>query len=135
MLSLLILWMLNQKDDIAASLYSGISYMEIHKYSKASDKFATVIQGKDNLFLHQVKWYMAMCHVKLNNKEKALALLGELSQESSSFFMISNRELINLKYIKAVFSDEVVMVNNKSIKLSGNRKKMLVKKIWEKAGI
>jgi len=55
--------------------------------------------------------------------------------DGPSFFMISSRELINLEYIEAVFSDEVVMTNNKTIKVSGMRKKMLVKKIWEEAWI
>ena len=52
-----------------------------------------------------------------------------------SFFMISNRELINLEYIEAVFSDEIVMINNKTIRVSGIRKKMLVKRIWKEAWI
>ena len=55
--------------------------------------------------------------------------------DGPSFFMISNRELINLEYIQAVFSDEIVMINNKTIRVSGIRKKMLVKKIWKEAWI
>jgi tetratricopeptide (TPR) repeat protein len=76
---------LEKKEDVAASLYSGISYMEIKKYQKANKSFDNVIEDKDNLFLHQAKWYMSMCHIKLNNKEKALAILEELSEESDYY--------------------------------------------------
>lgn len=76
---------LNQRDDVAASLYSGISHMEIEEYGEANESFDTVIEDKDNLFLHQAKWYMSMCHIKLNNKDKAMALLEDLSQQSGYY--------------------------------------------------
>lgn len=76
---------LNKKDDVAANFYSGLSYMEIQKYQKANKSFDTVIGDKDNLFLHQAKWYTAMCHIKLENKDKALALLEDLSQQSDYY--------------------------------------------------
>ena len=53
-------------------------------------------------------------------KEKLSELRNFL--DGPSFFMISSRELINLEYIEAVFDDEIVMTNNKAIKMSDNRK-------------
>jgi tetratricopeptide (TPR) repeat protein len=73
---------LQKRKDMAANLYSGISYMEIEKYQKARSSFENVIEDKNNLFLDQAKWYMAMCHVKLNNLNEAKDLLRELSEES-----------------------------------------------------
>jgi len=84
---------LNKKEDVAASLYSGISHMEIQKYQKANKSFDTVIEDKDNLFLHQAKWYMSMCHIKLDNKDKALALLEELSQQHG-YYRDKSKEVI-----------------------------------------
>lgn len=55
--------------------------------------------------------------------------------DEPSFFMINNRELINLEYIEAIFPEEVIMINNKTIQVSSTRKEMLVKKIWEEAWI
>ena len=88
---------LNQRNDIAANLYSGISYMEIQKYKKANESFDTVIENKDNLFLHQAKWYTAMCHIKLDNKDKAVTLLEDLSQQSS-YYRDEAREVIKKLY-------------------------------------
>jgi DNA-binding LytR/AlgR family response regulator len=51
----------------------------------------------------------------------------------SCFFKVSNRELINLDYIEAVFSDQVVLVNNKVLKINDIRKKKLVRKIYDEA--
>jgi tetratricopeptide (TPR) repeat protein len=76
---------LYQRDDVAASLYSGISHMEIKEYREANESFDTVIEDKDNLFLHQAKWYMSMCHIKLDNQDKAITLLEELSQQSGYY--------------------------------------------------
>jgi len=76
---------LNKKEDVAANFYSGLSYIEIQKYQKANESFDTVIGDKDNLFLHQAKWYTAMCHIKLKNTDKALALLEDLSRQSGYY--------------------------------------------------
>jgi tetratricopeptide (TPR) repeat protein len=85
---------LNNKGDVAASLYSGISYMEIEKYKRANQSFDDVIEDKDNLFIYQAKWYMAMCHIKLQNKDKALAILDELKQ-GSDYYKGKAEEVIN----------------------------------------
>lgn len=76
---------LNKKDDMAASLYSGISYMEVEKYKKANQSFKTVIDNEKNLFVEQAKWYMSMCYIKMKENEKASALLKELEEESSFY--------------------------------------------------
>lgn len=84
---------LQQREDVAASLYSGISYMEIDKYKKANKSFDSVVEDKDNLFLHQAQWYMSMCHIKLNNKEQALTILEDLSQQSG-YYKEKAREVV-----------------------------------------
>lgn len=48
-----------------------------------------------------------------------------------SFFQVSGRELINLDYIEAVFSDQIILINNKSVKINSERKKSLVTRIYK----
>ena len=63
--------------------------------------------------------------------------VSELSKflDAPCFFTISKRELINLEYMEAVFADQVLMLNGKSLKLDPRRKQALVRKIQEEAWI
>ncbi len=76
---------LDKKEDIAASLYSGISYMEIEKFKKANQSFKEVIDDGQNLFVEQAKWYMSMCYLKMDKSNKASSLLRELACESTFY--------------------------------------------------
>jgi tetratricopeptide (TPR) repeat protein len=76
---------LEQRDDVAANLYSGISYMEIEKYKKASQSFDKVIQDNDNLYVDQAKWYMSMCYIRLGDIDHARNLLLTLSEQSDYY--------------------------------------------------
>ena len=102
----------------------------------SSSKGEKRIQKNKILFCKQ---YLVGTLVELSDGNHYLLKerLSELRNflDGPSFFMISSRELINLEYIEAVFADEIVMTNNKAIKVSDNRKKMLVKKIWKEAWI
>lgn len=51
------------------------------------------------------------------------------------FFRVSHRELINLNYIDAVFTHQIVLMNNKTIPLNGVKKRRLMEKIAQKVFI
>ena len=76
---------LTKREDVAASLYSGISYMEIQKYKKANQSFEDVVEDKDNLYLNQARWYMSMCHIRLGDIENARNMLHTLAEESEYY--------------------------------------------------
>ncbi len=76
---------LQKRDDVAASLYSGISYMEVQKYQKANQSFEDVVEDRDNLYLDQARWYMSMCHIRLGNMEQARNMLSTLAAESDYY--------------------------------------------------
>jgi len=76
---------LTKREDVAASLYSGISYMEIEKYKQANESFEDVVEDKDNLYLDQARWYMSMCHIRLGNIENARNMLLTLAEESEYY--------------------------------------------------
>ena len=71
------------KDDYAL-FYSGISLIELQKHKEAIvvlDKFNF---SKDNQFSPLVKWYKALCFLKLNHKDKAIDLLKSLVSYDNS---------------------------------------------------
>ncbi len=76
---------LTKREDVAASLYSGISYMEIQQYKKANESFEEVVEDKDNLYLDQARWYMSMCYIRLGSIEEARNTLQALADESEYY--------------------------------------------------
>lgn len=74
-----------RKDDMAVNLYSGISYMEVEKYQKATHSFQSIITDNNNLFIEQAEWYLAMCYLKTEDNTKAKELLDELIKKESYY--------------------------------------------------
>ena len=66
-------------------------------------------------------------------KEKLSELKHFLNDDS--FFFVSNRELINMEYLEAVFSDQVVLSNSKVFHINPIRKMALLRRSSEKAWI
>jgi tetratricopeptide (TPR) repeat protein len=56
---------------VGLNLYSGISYMEIKQYAEANARFKKVIDQKSNAFVESATWYLGLCYLKTNEKEKA----------------------------------------------------------------
>jgi tetratricopeptide (TPR) repeat protein len=84
---------LNQREDVAARMYSGISYIEIDKYHKANKSFRKVVNNEDNLFVDQAKWYMSICYVRIGDLSKAKNLLRDL-QTTSQHYSSKSKEVI-----------------------------------------
>ncbi len=74
-----------RQNDMAATLYSGISYMEEERYQKAAKSFNSIIENNDNLFIEQAKWYLAMCYLKTEKTDKAKIVLNEIIKEESYY--------------------------------------------------
>ncbi len=60
------------KSKIGLNLYSGISHMEIQKYSAANERFRRIIDNKPNPFVESATWYLGMCYLFTENTDKAL---------------------------------------------------------------
>lgn len=75
----------SRQNDMAVNLYSGISYMEEEKYQKATKSFNSIISDKDNLFIEQAKWYLAMCYLRTEKTNKAQDVLREIIKEESYY--------------------------------------------------
>lgn len=75
----------SRQNDMAVNLYSGISYMEEEKFQKATKSFNSIISDKDNLFIEQAKWYLAMCYLRTEKTTKAQEVLREIIKEESYY--------------------------------------------------
>lgn len=65
--------------DMQAELLNGVSNFEIKKYPEAEQSFNMVINDRNNLYIDQAEWYLAMCYIKTNDTEKARMVLTHIS--------------------------------------------------------
>jgi tetratricopeptide (TPR) repeat protein len=71
--------------NMESNLYSGISYLETEQYSKAENKFGTIIDHNDNLYLEQAEWYLGFCYLQTGRNLEARAHFKEISKGEGSF--------------------------------------------------
>ena len=62
----------NNNSNIAVWFYYGISNIETQNYDNAVKAFNTVIKQNDNLYIEHAEWYLGLCYLKNNQKDKAI---------------------------------------------------------------
>jgi tetratricopeptide (TPR) repeat protein len=71
--------------DMQSTLLSGVANFEDKKYPDAKQSFVNVINDNNNLFIESAKWYLALCYVKTNDKEKAVQQLKMIKSEGGIY--------------------------------------------------
>ena len=71
--------------DMESNLYSGISYLETEQYSKAENRFGSIIDHNDNLFIEQAEWYLGFCYLHTGKNLEARSHFKEISRGEGSF--------------------------------------------------
>jgi tetratricopeptide (TPR) repeat protein len=71
--------------DMATTLYSGISYMEVEQYNQADKSFSKIIAHDDNLFIEQAEWYLGFCYLMTNETGKARKHFEKIAGSNSSY--------------------------------------------------
>jgi hypothetical protein len=79
------------------NFYTGLCYLEKNSFNNAIASFQKVINEKDNLFIEQAQWYMALSLLKTNELKNAYAILNQII-ESNGYYQKNAKEL--LKKIK-----------------------------------
>ena len=64
----------NKPNDMQTVLLKGVSNFEEKKYPEAKQSFVKVIDDKDNLYIDQAQWYLALCYLNTYETEKAKQL-------------------------------------------------------------
>jgi tetratricopeptide (TPR) repeat protein len=85
----------SQLDSLVSADYffRGICYIQVTEYDKALADLDMVISIKDKDYETASIWYTALIHLKLENDDKAVPLLRELSNGASEF-AITSKELL-----------------------------------------
>jgi hypothetical protein len=84
------------ENQVTAQFYSGVCYIELEQYQKATASFEFVIDDKDNLFIEQAEWYIGLIHLMNNDKDKASEQFSKIAK-TESFYSDQADEI--LKYL------------------------------------
>lgn len=87
----------NKPNDMQTVLLVGVANFEEKKYPEAKQSFGKVIEDKDNLYIDQAQWYLALCYLNTSEKEKAIKLLKIIGNESSIYKNDANKIIRGLK--------------------------------------
>jgi tetratricopeptide (TPR) repeat protein len=64
----------------AANFYAGTIYQVKEKYVDAIQSYIKVIEEGDNLFTEQADWYLGLCYLKMDQREKAIGKFYKISK-------------------------------------------------------
>ena len=84
-------------EDMQSELLNGLSNFEDKKYPEAKKSFGIVIEDNNNFFVETAKWYLALCYVMTDEKEKAQQLLEIINKEGGIYKKDANRILKRYK--------------------------------------
>jgi tetratricopeptide (TPR) repeat protein len=71
--------------NIAVWFYYGISNIETHNYNDAIKAFNTIIKQNDNLYIEHAEWYLGLCYLKNNQKDKAMDQFAVVASNPDNF--------------------------------------------------
>lgn len=61
-----------ERDGYSINFYSGVAYQELGEYKRAISSFSEVVHHGDNLLVEQSEWYIGLCYLKVDERQKAL---------------------------------------------------------------
>lgn len=71
----------SKPNDMQTVLLIGISNFEEKKYPEAKQSFGRLIEDKNNLYIDQARWYLALCYMNTNETEKAKQLFSQIADQ------------------------------------------------------
>ena len=78
---------------IQKEYFTGLSYMELHKFDEAIRHFENASSDKRNAFYDDVIWYLGLCYLKTNQTNLAIQQFKKLLK-NDSFYKKSASEII-----------------------------------------
>ena len=84
-------------NDMQAVLLTGVSNFEDKKYPEAKQSFVKVIDDKDNLYIDQAQWYLALCYLNSYETEKAKQLFKIIGKENGIYKTDARKIIRGLK--------------------------------------
>jgi tetratricopeptide (TPR) repeat protein len=86
--------------NIAVWFYYGISNIETNNYDNSIKAFNTIINQNDNLYIEHAEWYLGLCYLKSNLKEKAIDQFMVVASNPDNFHRQEAKEILEKLQLK-----------------------------------
>ena len=73
------------QEDMESVFMHGMANMEVKNYPVASGSFTRVIEHNDNLYLEDASWYLGLCYMMTDNKDKAIRQFSTIASSRSRY--------------------------------------------------
>jgi tetratricopeptide (TPR) repeat protein len=85
------------KNNMEPVFMHGVANMEVHNYPVASGSFNKVLEQNDNLYLEDAAWYLGLCYMMTDNREKAVKQFIAIAETHSRYSRQAERLVRRLK--------------------------------------
>ena len=85
------------QDGFSINFYSGVAYQELGEYRNAISSFSQVVQQGDNLLVEQSEWYIGLCYLRIEEREKALTQFRSIVSRNGYYREQSSKLLKQLE--------------------------------------
>jgi len=75
----------NEQGNMESVFMHGMANMEANNYPVASGSFTRVIEHNDNLYLEDAAWYLGLCYMMTDNREKAVSQFDAIAGSKSRY--------------------------------------------------
>lgn len=89
--------LINDPKYIESTMLKGVSNFEGKNYPEAQISFSEVIEDNNNLFIEDARWYLALCHIKTNDMDKAVNQLKLIGKSESIYSRDARKILRRIK--------------------------------------
>ena len=89
--------LVNDRQNIVSNFYTGTIRQQKGQYDGAIQSFTNVISQGDNLFVEQSEWYIGLCYLSRNEREKAIRQFRKISNDNGYYQQQSQAILKKLR--------------------------------------
>jgi hypothetical protein len=86
-----------ERDGYSINFYSGVAYQELGEYNRAIGAFSEVVHHGDNLLVEQSEWYIGLCYLRIDERQKALEQFRLIAYRKGFYGEQSNELLKQLE--------------------------------------
>ena len=88
------------ESNIAVWFYYGISNIETQNYENSIKAFNTIIGQNDNLYIEHAEWYLGLCYLKNNQKDKAIDQFAVVASNPENFHQKEAKDILEKLQLK-----------------------------------
>jgi tetratricopeptide (TPR) repeat protein len=86
--------------NIAVWFYYGIANIETKNYDNSITAFNTIIKQNDNLYIEHAEWYLGLCYLKNNQKDKAIDQFVVVASNPDNFHHQEAKNILDKLQLK-----------------------------------